>query len=193
MTDAFLPLPGKEHIPSEDPESFLSRDWRLQTEIPLGRLPGAFGSVRRHHRHEGIDLYAPDGALVAAIEPSRIVRIAPFTGPEAGSPWWESTWAVLAEDVHGLWNYGEISPADGLREGSLLEPGQIVGSVARVLRRDKGRPTSMLHLERYAPGASGWIGVWALDEPRPAALLDPCERLRLLFPGIFLPSDSPLG
>lgn len=182
-----LPLLGKNHLPSRDPSSFRSRDWSLETEIPLGDLPGAFGVERLHHRHEGIDLYARDGDPVAAIERAVIRKIAPFTGPEAGSPWWESTFAVLAEDDEGLWNYGEILPDPSLRIGGILLPGSLVGSVRRVLRRDKGRPMSMLHLERYDSGSTGWIGVWPRSASRPETLLDPTERLSRLFPSL-LPS-----
>ncbi len=181
---AFLPLPGKRHHLCSDPAAFLSRDWSAETEIPLGSLPGAFGAVRRHHRHEGVDLYALDGDPVAAIEAARVALIAPFTGPEAGSPWWEPTWALLAQDESGLWNYGEILPDPRLRVGDPLRPGDPVGRVRRVLRRDKGRPMSMLHLERYAPGASSWIGVWPREAERPALLLDPSARLLALFPDL---------
>ena len=137
--------------------------------------PGRFGAVRKFDIHTGVDLYCDERHEVVAVEPGTVVAIETFTGPNAGSPWWHETLAVLVEGASGVVLYGEIVPRAGLEVGTLLGSGEVVGRVARVLKKDKGLPMTMLHLELYASGtrASSW---WKLGEPRPTTLLDPTEK-----------------
>jgi murein DD-endopeptidase MepM/ murein hydrolase activator NlpD len=152
--------------------------WPLaRRELPPPSAPaaGAFGAVRRHDVHTGVDLYAEEDAAALAVEDGVVVAVEDFTGPGAGSPWWLDTQAVLVEGASGVVLYGEVHPAVGV--GDVVRRGDVVGRVRRVLRHDKGRPTAMLHVELHARGtrASAW---WRHGEPRPAALLDPTEHLR---------------
>lgn len=144
--------------------------------LPAAQSPGSFGARRRHDVHTGVDLHCDEGQRVCAVEAGAVVAVEEFTGPEAGSPWWLPTRAVLVEGASGVVLYGELTPREGLAVGITVARGELLGQVTRVLRHDKGRPTTMLHLERYATGsrASVW---WRLDEPRPEALLDPSELL----------------
>ncbi len=160
-----------ELVPSTDSESFRTLPAGT-TAIPLAPHPGAFGVVRRHHVHEGLDLYCPSGTEVVAMRAGRVVACEPFTGPAAGSPWWLPTEVVLVQDEEEVLAYGEIEPC--VVPGQWLEAGTRIGRVVRVLRHDKGRPTSMLHLERHALGTRSCPG-WPLEGPRPATLLDPTE------------------
>lgn len=157
--------------------------WRWPLEgVSRGVIPregdaGAFGAARRYDVHTGVDLHCAAGQRVGAVEEGRVVGIEDFTGPAAGSPWWLPTRAVLIEGASGVVLYGEVAPREGLKEGVFVRAGEELGVVSRVLRRDKGLPTSMLHIERYACGtrASVW---WRLGEGRPTGLLDPSELLR---------------
>ena len=63
-----------------------------------------------------------------------------------------------------------------LAEGSHVLRGSAVGKVLRVLRRDKGRPLAMLHLELMRSGSRTTLW-WKLDQPQPEALLDPTKFL----------------
>ncbi len=157
-----------ELVATTDSESFRHLPAGV-TGVPLPPHPGAFGVVRRHHVHEGLDLYCPSGTEVVAMRAGRVVAREPFTGPAAGSPWWLDTEVVMVEDEDGVFAYGEIAPC--VQPGQWLEAGERLGHVVRVLRHDKGRPTSMLHLERHALGARTCPG-WPLEGPRPATLLD---------------------
>jgi murein DD-endopeptidase MepM/ murein hydrolase activator NlpD len=141
-------------------------------DLPKGEA--AFWAVRKHDVHTGIDLHCPEGTMVVALQAGRVVAVLPFTGPEADSPWWNPTQAVLVEDGEGVWLYGEVSPLVAV--GAELSAGDPVGTVVRVLRHDKGRPTSMLHLERYRPGTREPVW-WRLGEPQPEPLLDPTPLL----------------
>ena len=162
-------------VPSSNSLSFQDLE-AGQTALPLAPHPGAFGVVRKHHTHEGVDLYAPEGTPVSAVEAGQVVRIEPFTGPHAGSPWWHDTWAVFVEGASGVVVYGEIQPQVGLVEGARVEPGQVLGQILQVLKTPKGRPATMLHLELHAPGARSAPG-WDHGQPRPATLLDPTPWL----------------
>lgn len=160
-------------VPTDDAQSF----GRLpvgHTGLPLSPHPGSFGFPRKHHTHEGIDLYAPEGTPVSAVEDGEVVKIEPFTGPAAQSPWWQDTMAVFVEGASGVVVYGEIAPHPSLAMGQRVAAGQSLGWVKTVLRHDKGRPCAMLHLELHVAGtrdAPAWEGV------RPPTLLDPTPHL----------------
>jgi len=143
--------------------------------LPVPPHPGSFGAVRRHDVHTGVDLYCPEGTPVYAIESGLVVAIEDFTGPKAGSPWWLDTRAVLIEGASGVLLYGEVQPEVTL--GERVTKGTRLAVVARVLRNDKGLPTSMLHFEQYVAGTRASV-VWGLGSERPPQLLDPTPLLR---------------
>jgi len=171
------PLPLRL-IPTPDSNSFrtMPQGW---TGLPLSPHPGAYGVQRKHHRHEGVDLYAPEGTAVHAMEPGTVVAvIAAFTGPGATppSPWWLDTSAVLVEGASGVVLYGEITPAPGLVLGSRLDRGTMIGRIRQVLAKDKGRPMSMLHLELHEHGTRV-DSEWTVDGVSPPSLRDPTPML----------------
>lgn len=140
--------------------------------------PGAFGAVREHDIHTGVDLYASEGTPVFAMEPGVVVAIIQdFTGEHAGSPWWNSTSAVMVEDGSGVWLYGEIQPASSLKVGDKVDEADALGYVQTVLKRDKGAPMSMLHVERYKRGCRAPVDVWALGTKQHETLIDPTPML----------------
>lgn len=138
--------------------------------------PGRFGAIRQHDIHTGVDLYADIGTKVVAVERGVVVSIEQFTGPSAGSPWWLDTQAVLIEGPSGVVCYGEIAPAPDVCVGMLVSPRAFLGRVVPVLRKDKGRPRAMLHLELYRHGTRASL-VWELNTPQPEELLDPTLAL----------------
>lgn len=173
---------------THDAQSYRALNLHEQTEIPMGLHPGAFAVKRMHHVHEGVDLYGLEGDSVVAIEEGEVVAMGPFTGPDAGSPWWFATDFLMVESAGHVLCYGEIRVESKLAVGQRVRAGQVLGHLAMVLRNDKGRPRSMLHLERYAPGARQSCGLWALAAPRPRGLLDPTPVL--LHAAGFLPQLS---
>jgi DNA-binding XRE family transcriptional regulator len=148
--------------------------------LPLAPHPGAFGPVRSRHVHEGVDLYCAEGTAVTAVEPGVVVAIEDFTGSRATppSPWWLETRAILVEGLSGVVLYGELEPSPELAIGHRLERGQVIGHVVRVLRHDKGRPLSMLHLELHAHGTTK-SSPWDLGKPQPQGLRDPTALLMM--------------
>jgi hypothetical protein len=168
-----FPLNKKVKI-SRDSESFRKIDLHVCTEIPCGPdHPGAFGFVRRNHVHEGVDLYGLAGDEVRAMQAGVVAGVYPFTGPSAGFDWWLDTECVVVENERGVLIYGELNARPDLKTGQHVTEGALLGCIATVLKKDKGRPMNMLHLERYEPGVRMSCGVWPKDAPRPYGLLDP--------------------
>lgn len=166
------PLPYRLQ-PTADANSF--RDLPAWvTGLPLPPHPGAFGVRRQWHVHEGLDLYVPQATPVVAVESGEVLAVRPFTGPALGHDWWLPTSAVWVAGDSGVVAYGEI--ASHVKVGQCVRAGELLGVVLRVLKKDKGRPTSMLHLELRAPGNTADIE-WGVFEARPAALRDPTALL----------------
>lgn len=152
---------------------------KIDSTIPKDGEPGAFGTIRKHHIHEGVDLYAPEGTPVHSIEQGIILHIGDFTGVNTNSPWWNDTKCVMILGPHGVFNYGEIEPDPSLKEMDEVAPGQVIGVVKQVLKNDKGAPMSMLHLEQYTFGSCKPIKEWSLGTPLPDNLIDPTATLEI--------------
>lgn len=173
-----------------DSMSFQHVDFSTNTEIPVSHLPildrssesahvGSFGVKRKNHRHEGVDLYCHEGDPVYAMEDGIVVAVENFTGERANppSPWWHDTEALLVESDEQVILYGEIKVLEGLEKGSVIQQGQLIGHIATVLKKDKGRPMNMLHLEMYEKGARVSVGWEPEQEEIPYQMKDPTELL----------------
>ena len=148
-----FPLENMKVIGSTDnDDSFREIDIDSEVEIPIYPHCGSFSAKRKYDRHRGVDLYAPCGTVVTAVEDGVVKVIRPWTGVDANCDWWEDTDAILIEGVSGLVVYGEIEINSKLNIGDRVYPGDILGKVKTVLKKDKGRPMSMLHLELREPG-----------------------------------------
>lgn len=167
----------KSNIKINQSENECLNNYKDQTEIPLFPHPGSFGKQRKNHIHEGVDLYCERGDEVFAIEDGIIVKIKPFTGSLIQSPWWNDTWCVMVEGKSGVFNYGEIIPNKNLKEGMSIKEGDVIGTIETVLKKDKGRPMNMLHLELYNFGTKDAILEWSLNQEKPSHLLDPTKKL----------------
>lgn len=157
--------------------SEFSSSYKNTTEIPVGNHPGSFGFVRKNHIHEGIDLYAENLDSVFSVEDGVILGIFPFTGVIANSPWWEDTWCIFVKHSDFILNYGEVLPNPNIEVGNKVKEGDILGNIKTVLKSDKGRPMSMLHLEMYSLEAKEPIKEWSLNTLKPQQLLDPTKFL----------------
>jgi murein DD-endopeptidase MepM/ murein hydrolase activator NlpD len=142
---------------------------------------GRFGFVRRFDVHTGFDIYCPDGEPVFAIEDGIITDISHFTGeyttPEP-MPWWENTMSIAIEGKLGVILYGEIHEPT-LQIGDKVSEGQHIANVKRVLKKDKGLPMSMLHIELYKQGYRGDWSVWNIESEKPKEL---CNIETILLP-----------
>jgi murein DD-endopeptidase MepM/ murein hydrolase activator NlpD len=139
--------------------------------------PGSFGIDRHQHVHTGVDLYAAYGTPVRAMEDGNIIQISWFTGPSIDMPWWNDTRAVYIEGIIGVFNYGEIQELPTLKVGDTVKAGDLLGYVVTVLRKWKGRPMSMLHVELYDHGYTDDWKEWKIGDPKPEHLKDPTPYL----------------
>lgn len=137
---------------------------------------GLFGAVRRYDIHTGVDFYCEDGADVSCLRAGVVIDVFQFTGEAVGSPWWNTTYAVVVESGHMIFVYDEVLP--GVTVGQSVAVGDIIGHVTPVLKRDKGvTPTSMLHLEIWMKRFYKKNYTWPLGEPKPEGLFDPLQIL----------------
>jgi len=150
-----------------------------RVDIPRAGHPGSFGFRRKNHIHEGIDLYGNPGDPVYAIQSGYVLTSYPFTGEQVGMPWWHNTDAIAIADENGTWVYGEME-VERLTPGTYVNEGDIVGYLKTVLKKDKGRPMTMLHIERWKPEYIPHTMLWQLDQPQPDFLIDPTELLEVL-------------
>lgn len=149
--------------------------------IPINPHPGAFAAIRKHDIHTGVDLYTDGKNSVFSVENGIIISIEDFTGPEANSPWWLSTKAVLIEGESGVVCYGEIEPIN-IKVGDLVNRGQMIAKVSPVLPEGKDNKNIlnhsrfMLHIELYRHGTKTPVW-WHLNQPKPDSLLNPTKHL----------------
>jgi hypothetical protein len=141
--------------------------------------PGTFGAARRFDIHTGVDLYTYPGMPVLAVEDGVVVKIEDFTGEQVGSPWWNDTEAILIEGTTGVVCYGELAPLKGIQVGQKVLRGDCLGCILPVLKKDKGKPMSMLHLELYDHGTRDTV-IWNLNQPQPSSLKDPTPHLLVI-------------
>ena len=147
---------------------------------PIGENhPGTFGFQRKHHKHEGLDFYCPPGTQVYAICPGIVTHVFQFTGDAVGSSWWNDTWAVAVwhQDEGITVVYGEIDSRVDVHAGQHIDTWEPIGKVTTVLKKDKGRPMSMLHLEcRKGRITNDNIHIeWVHDSASHAGLINPLK------------------
>jgi murein DD-endopeptidase MepM/ murein hydrolase activator NlpD len=126
-----------------------------------------FGSARNWSYHSGIDLYCPSNTPVRAMEDGEVVAVEHFTKPDAQSPGYNNTWAVLIYGISGTLVYGEIWPQ--VEQYSKIKSGQIIGHTLPIFKRSK---LAMLHFERY-DCLVHQTGLWRLQEEPPSGLVNP--------------------
>lgn len=171
-----FPLKMKYVGTNNDSYSFLDIDLNTEVEIPIYPHVGSFGIRRRHDVHAGVDLYANIGTPVYPVENGTIVAIDPFTGKVADCDWWEDTWAVYVEGESGIVCYGEIKPNPIFKVHDIVNTHEPIGTVLKVIKNDKGRPTSMLHLELHKHGVIHGTH-WVKGKDKSENLLDPTQYL----------------
>lgn len=152
--------------------------WPLLGADRLTSYQGDFGAIRKYDIHTGVDCYCEPGQLFAAVEDGIVVAIEDFTGEFANppSPWWHNTKSILIEGASGVVVYGEVQPLSYITVGKKVKRGKILGTVITVLKKDKGMPMTMLHVELYEKGIRETM-IWNLEEPQPAGLLNPMPIL----------------
>jgi len=137
-------------------------------DVPLPNHYGSFMCKRKHDYHGGVDLYCLDGSPVYAVEDGVVILVRDYTGEKVGCPWWNETRAVYVEGDTGVICYGEIQEGEDIKSGVRVSAGHIIGQVKTVLKKDKGKPMSMLHFALHRHGFK-----WRVDNDVYEQHMDP--------------------
>ncbi len=154
--------------------------------------PGGFWENRGDRHHCGVDIYAPFGSEVRAVESGVVVNISVFTSPEI-IPYWNKTFAVTVRSSFNYYfKYAEMNDVV-VHQDQKLRAGQLVGHVGKVLnpsqiddsspdyirRLNEQSQQSMLHFEVYRtnPSISHYCGGNYFSDGQPEHLMDPTPFL----------------
>jgi len=172
---------------------------KVMTDVPVGNHYGSFGVKRKYSYHCGVDLYCNKGDFVFAIESGIVTETNWFTGPKINLPWWNDTRCVCVESDTGVIVYGEMQEFCKIVVGTKVKRGESLGTVETVLKKDKGKPMTMLHVMLLTRGTKETdIPSWAHDTERPKGLLDPTLlltqcRINYAFNAAFRPAIESLS
>lgn len=88
--------------------------------LPKNGESGSFWEDRKDRRHCGIDLYAPEGDPVIAIENGKVTDVGIMTSPEMVS-YWNKTYYIIIRNHSGLFcKYGELDSSN-VKVGDTVE------------------------------------------------------------------------
>ena len=119
-------------------------------------LVSSFEDARGRRRHEAIDILAPRGTDVLAVEDGRVAKL--FTSKAGGL-------TVYQYDPSEtfIYYYAHLdSYAPGLKEGSILKKGDVVGAVGTTGNAPKNTPHLHFAISKLDPDKRWWGGT-ALD------------------------------
>jgi murein DD-endopeptidase MepM/ murein hydrolase activator NlpD len=118
----------------------------IKVNIPDKNEIGAWGSQREKDRHRGIDLYAPEGTKVLAVENGVVSDIFKVPPPE-DAPSGKETDAIAIDGNSGRATYAEIKVNSNINVGDYITQGQMLGVVTKIHDEESDIPNSMLHFQ----------------------------------------------
>lgn len=120
--------------------------------VPASSLRDTFNEGRPGHTHEAIDILAPRGTPVYAVDDGRLVKL--FTSVPGGL-------TVYQFDPHGqlAYYYAHLDRyAPGLKEGAALRRGDLVGYVGSTGNASPDAPHLHFAVFRLGPEKQWWKG-----------------------------------
>jgi murein DD-endopeptidase MepM/ murein hydrolase activator NlpD len=168
------PSPAPPALPSLDRPrtSDIIELERRHLELPVSgvgrsQLVPSFDHQRGDHPHEAIDIIAPRGTPVVAVEDATIAKL--FTSKAGGL-----TIYLFDPSERYAYYYAHLDRyADGLKEGERIGRGQIVGYVGSTGNANPAHPHLHFSIFRLGPERRWWEGVaidpypiFMSDEPR---------------------------
>ena len=122
--------------------------------IPENGSPGTFWEDRGDRYHCGIDIYAPEGSDVIAVEAGMILEVGLFTSPQEAVHW-NLTYYILIRHQNGfIAKYAELRSVS-VKRGDRVEAGQVIGAVGSVLNSRKITSASPLYVRRLHRNGNG--------------------------------------
>ena len=148
---------GSARVSTSDVANLRSRQLTVPVEgIEPDQLVSSFEDARGRRRHEAIDILAPRGTDVVAVEDGRIAKL--FTSAAGGLTIYQ-----FDPSESFVYYYAHLdSYASGLKEGAVVKKGEVIGSVGTTGNAPKNTPhlhfaVAKLDAERR------WWGGTALD------------------------------
>jgi murein DD-endopeptidase MepM/ murein hydrolase activator NlpD len=137
------------------------------TGVGRSQLVPSFDDKRGDHPHEALDIMAPRGTPVVAVEDATVAKL--FTSKAGGL-----TIYLFDPGEQYAYYYAHLDRyADGLDEGDRVERGEIVGYVGSTGNADPAHPHLHFSIFRLGPERHWWEGVaidpypiFMADEPR---------------------------
>ena len=115
-------------------------------------LRNTFDEGRNGHRHEAIDIAAPRGTRVLAVDDGRLVKL--FTSVPGGLTVYQ-----FDPDERFAYYYAHLDRyADGLREGMALRRGDLIGYVGTTGNAAADAPHLHFAVFRLGPEKQWWKG-----------------------------------
>lgn len=146
--------------------------WPLPGQAAAMTSMREFGASRKKKWHAGIDLKAPEGTVVVAMESGRVTKIVRgWDNIREGKHVGNTARILIEGDTGPVVNYAAVGIDSwepfGLKRGDRVQKGQPIARVGRY--PDGGQ---MLHLETYRHGTRDNLR-WMKGSPAPEGLLDP--------------------
>ena len=144
-------------VSRSDVESLRSRSLGIPVRgLTADDLVSSFADARGRRRHEAIDILAPRGTDVVAVEDGEVAKL--FTSGAGGLTLYQ-----FDPTKTFVYYYAHLdSYAPGLKEGSILRRGDVVGAVGTTGNAPKDTPHLHFAISKLDPDKRWWGGT-ALD------------------------------
>lgn len=162
--------------------------------LPKYPEPGSFWKFREDRHHCGVDIYAPKGSQVIAVEKGSVIETGIFTLPNI-IPYWNETYYVIVRHESGIFGkYAEMGKIL-VKVGDDFQEGETIGYVGEVLNlakvtekapayiqnlKENGNG-SMLHFELYDDmprNLKEYLGGNVFNGRKPNGLIDPMDYFK---------------
>jgi murein DD-endopeptidase MepM/ murein hydrolase activator NlpD len=139
--------------PASSDEALARRDLLIPVEgISRAALRDNFGEGRGRRQHEALDIMAPHGTPVYAVDKGRVVKL--FNSAAGGLTVYQ-----FDRDERYAYYYAHLDRyAKGLAEGSMLDRGDLVGYVGTTGNAPANAPHLHFTIFRLGPERQWWKG-----------------------------------
>jgi murein DD-endopeptidase MepM/ murein hydrolase activator NlpD len=156
-TDHEPTMSAEVSVTSADLANLRKRDLMIPVRgVPASALVSSFADARTGHTHEAIDILAPRGTEVVAVEDGKLVKY--FTSAAGGLTIYQ-----FDPTKTFVYYYAHLdSYAPGLKEGDDVQRGQVIGYVGTTGNAPKNTPHLHFGISKLDPDRRWWGGT-ALD------------------------------
>lgn len=146
---------GSAAVPPAPPAVAALREHALRVPVDgadVSRWKGSFSEIHSGHRHEAVDILAPRGTPVHAVEAGTIGKL--FTSKDGGLTIYQ--FDPTREFVYYYAHLDGYAP--GLREGQAVQAGDVLGYVGTTGNAPPNTPHLHFSISQLAPGEGWWQG-----------------------------------